>query len=191
MADVQGPGSCLPAPHKLRVLKALWLASWSQQPRRPASSMACIRGRRPARPPTPIHPGRGLRGGVRTGSPASLATSIASLPGVRRGGPHGWPGRTVPEEGLRSRPAQSTHPGPGPPLQVGVGLWEGGEEALSEQARGWKTRSGGAGAGPGPGSRGGCAWGGPRGWASASYARRGPHSGPRVGSRGPLSGLAP
>ena len=40
MADGRGPGPCLLAPHELRVLTAPWLASWSQQPRRAASSVA-------------------------------------------------------------------------------------------------------------------------------------------------------
>lgn len=80
-------------------------------------------------------------------------------------------------------------PGPAPALQVGVGLLEGGEEALMSKGRAWKMRSGDAGAGPGPRSRGGCARGRPQGGASASSTHRGPHSGRRVGSRGPLGGL--
>lgn len=75
-ANGRGLSSCLPAP-----------TSWqSSQPRAGLlEPVACIRAHRLARPPTLIRPGRGLRGGVRTGKTASQSTSSHLSPGVRQG----------------------------------------------------------------------------------------------------------
>lgn len=82
-----------------------------------------------------------------------------SPPGFGRGVPTAGQGTLSPRRARALVQPSLLTPGPAPALQVGIGLWEGREEALMSKGRAWKTRSGGARAGPGPASRGGCAGG--------------------------------
>lgn len=72
------------------------------------------------------------------------------------------------------------------PSRLGSGSGRGGRRPRVSKGRGWKMRMQERDPGPRAAE---AVPGGPQGWASAPSARRGPHSGPRVVSRGPLSGL--
>lgn len=100
---------------------------------------------------------------------------LAPLPGGSAGGvPTAGQGTLSPRRARALVQPSLLTPGPAPALQVGVGLWEGGEEALMSKGRAWKTRSGGARVGPGPASRGDCAGGDRKRGLSLLHSQRTP-----------------